>query len=263
MNDHRGNWALCEAENRAELLAYLGTSPAATSHRSADLTWVVTNVPDRDHNGVAWARLTPADADAQVAPLVEQFRMQDVPAVWHIDPASAPADLGERLTRLGCRPVGGGLCLAARLSGLAREISRFPGLTVERVLADAELTEWLAVRQAVAPEAGPFRHDVYRALAQGGRAALHFYLARVDGQPAGCAQLFLGQRAAGLYSVGVPTPFRGRGIGTALVLTPLLVARTLGYDLGVVQPPDDSVQMYEHLGFERLTMPVFGYEIGQ
>jgi GNAT superfamily N-acetyltransferase len=263
MNDARGHWALSEAENRAELLTHLGTSPAATSHRSTDLTWVVTNVPDADHNGIAWARLSAADADAQVGPLVDQFRMQALPAVWHIDPGSTPANLGERLAALGCDPIGGGFCMAARLAGLAREISRFPGLTVDRVTTDEELAAWLGVRQAVSPEAGSFRHDLYQALGVSGRAPLHLYLARVDGEPAGCAQLFLGQRAAGLYSVGVPTPFRGRGIGTALVLTPLLVARTLGYDLGVVRPPDDSLLMYEHLGFERLTMPVFGYQIGR
>lgn len=262
MKDTVDLWALREAENRAELLACASSSAAATSQHATNLLWVVTNVPSSDYNGVAWARLSKAEADVQVPALVDQFRMQDLPAVWHLDEASEPADLGRRLESLGCQPIGGGLCMAAPLASLSREIARFPGLTVERVTTADELDEWLAVRQTITAEAGPFRRDLYLGLGLEGRQPLHHYLARVDGRPAGIAELFLGQRAAGLYSVGVSPAFRGRGIGTALVLTPLLVARTLGHDLGVVRPPADSVLMYEHLGFRRVDMPVLGYEIG-
>jgi GNAT superfamily N-acetyltransferase len=118
------------------------------------------------------------------------------------------------------------------------------------------------VRLQIAPEARTMRESIYLSLGLGGRQPLHHYLARVDGEPAGVAQLFLGRRSAGLYSVGVAPAFRGRGIGTALVLTPLLVARTLGYDVGVVRPPADSRVMYEHLGFHALEPSAAGYVIG-
>lgn len=258
----RAEWPYLEAENLAERLAYLGTAPVATSHRAADLTWVVTGVPSADYNGVLWARLTPEEADIHVPSLVQQFRDQGLPAMWHVDRGSEPLDLAERLHALGCSPVGGSVVMAAELDQLAREMSRFPGLTVERATTDSELRQWLDVRRQIEPELGRQREELYLALGLGGRHPLHHYLARVDGQPAGIAQLFLGQRAAGLYSIGVAPAFRGRGIGTALVLTPLLVARTLGFDIGVVRPPADSILMYEHLGFERLTPPVSSYEIG-
>jgi GNAT superfamily N-acetyltransferase len=261
MNQENGTWGLREAENRAELLTYLGTASSATSHRATDLTWVITNIPDRDCNGVAWARLSRAEADVQISALVDQFRMHGLPAIWHLDPASEPPDLGPRLEALGCTPVGSEPCMGASLNALSREISRFPGLTVDRATTDDELDEWLAVRNTIAPEGGSFRRELYLSLGLGGRHPLHHYVARVDGQPAGCAQLFLGQRSAGLYSVGVAPAFRGRGIGTALVLTPLLVARTLGYDVGVVRPPADSILMYEHLGFGPITSPVSGYAL--
>ena len=41
-----------------------------------------------------------------------------------------------------------------------------------------------------------------------------------------------------------------------------LVARTLGYDVGVVRPPADSRVMYEHLGFNALPPSAAGYVIG-
>jgi len=265
MSSLRDAWPLLQADNQAERLAYLGTSAFATSHRGTDLTWVVTGVPSDDDNGVVWTRLTAEDADIQVPLLVEQFRDQELPALWHVDPASEPADLAPRLEALGCPLATAQVVMAAGLDSLAREMSRFPGLTVDRVVSPDDLADWIDVRGQIAPEGDAvraLRGDLYLSLGLSGRQPLHHYLARVDGEPAGVAQLFLGRRSAGLYSVGVSPAFRGRGIGTALVLTPLLVARTLGYDVGLVRPPADAEAMYTHLGFSALTPSSAGYIIG-
>jgi GNAT superfamily N-acetyltransferase len=262
MQTSRPDWPILEADNYAERLAYLGTSPLATSHRGTDLTWVVTGVVDDDYNGVIWTRLPAPDADVQVPLLVDQFRDQGLPAVWHVDASSEPADLARRLETLGCPAAPAPPPMVASLDALAREMSRFPGLTVDRVMTEDELRDWMDVRLQIAPEPRAMREAIYLSLGLGGRQPLHHYLARVDGEPAGVAQLFLGRRSAGLYSVGVAPAFRGRGIGTALVLTPLLVARTLGYDTGVVRPPADSRVMYEHLGFHALPPSAAGYVIG-
>jgi GNAT superfamily N-acetyltransferase len=262
MHTTRDDWTLLEADNQAERLAYLGTAPGATSHRSTDVTWVVTGVPADDYNGVIWTRLSAEAADLHVPLLVQQFRDQGLPAIWHVDPASEPPDLADRLRELACPPAPQQPVMAASLARLSREMSRFPGLTIDRVMTPDDLHEWMAVRAQIAPEPPTVREELYAGLGLGGRQPLHHYLARVDGAPAGVAQLFLGQRAAGLYSVGVAPAFRGRGIGTALVLTPLLVARTLGYDAGVVRPPADSQAMYAHLGFDTLIPSALGYVIG-
>lgn len=261
MSTIQTRWPELTAENEAELLAYLGTAAGATSHRATDLTWVVTGVKGDAFNGVIWTRLSPASADAQVQALVEQFRFQGLPALWRLDQATEPADLGSRLRSLGCTPVPDGLCMGAQLPALAREMSRFPGLTVDRVSSSVELAEWLDVWTETSGEPREPRGFLYDSLGFGARNPLHHYLARIDGQPAGVAELFLGQRGAGLYSLAVAPAFRGRGIGTALVLTPLLVARTLGYDVGVVNPPSDTRLMFEHLGFEAVPQPSVGYRI--
>jgi len=255
-------WSELAAENEAEMVAYLGTASGATSQRATDLTWVVTGVDHETYNGVLWTRLSPAAADIQVPFLVEQFRFQALPAIWRIDAATEPTDLGTRLEALGCPPVPEGLCMGAHLPGLAREMSRFPGLTVDRVTTPDELDAWLDIWTTTSGDARFPRGHLYASLGFAARHPLHHYLARIDGEPAGVAEMFLGQRAAGLYSLAVAPQFRGRGIGTALVLTPLLVARTHGYDTGVVRPPPESRIMFEHLGFEAVTQPSLGYRIG-
>jgi GNAT superfamily N-acetyltransferase len=261
MRSTQTSWPELAAENEAEMLAYLGTASGATSHRAADLTWVVTGVDGEAYNGVLWSRLSPASADLQVPALVEQFRFQGLPAIWRIDDATEPTDLGARLQKLGCTPVAEDLCMGAELPRLAREMSRFPGLSVDRVTTSVELGEWLDIWTGTSGEPRDPRGLLYDSLGFGARNSLHHYMARIDGQPAGVADLFLGQRGAGLYSLAVAPAFRGRGIGTALVLTPLLVARTLGYDVGVVRPSPDSRLMFEHLGFEAVPRPSIGYRI--
>lgn len=262
MPPSRNDWPQLAAANEAELLAHLGTAACATSHRAADLTWVVTGVAVETYNGVIWTRLSPTDADEQVPALVDQFRMQELPAIWRIDATTEPSDLAGRLNELGCRPVPDDVCMGAGLTSLAREMSRFPGLTVDRATTTAELDDWLDIWSAASGEPRVPRALLYQGLDVGARQPLHHYVARIDGRPAGVAELFLGQRAAGLYSLAVAPSFRGRGIGTALVLTPLMVARTLGYDVAVVHPAKETRAMFEHLGFETVPQPSIGYRIG-
>lgn len=262
MNPSRNDWPQLNTANETEFLAYLGTAASATSHRAADLTWVVTGVPVDTLNGVIWSQLSASDADTQVPALVEQFRFQGLPALWRVDAASEPADLADRLAAEGCDPLPDGVCMGARLTALAREMSRFPGLTIDRVTTPEELDEWLTVWAPMATEPRGPREALYQSLDAGVRQPLHHYVARIDGHPAGVAEMYLGQRSAGLYTLGVSPAFRGRGIGTALVLTPLLVARTLGYDVGVVRPSPETQSMLGHLGFETVPQPSIGFRIG-
>lgn len=261
MSTSLSRWPQLTAENDAELLAHLGTADGVTSHRAADLTWVVTGLDSDMYNGVVWTRLSARQADEQVPALVEQFRFQGLPAIWRIDEATEPDNLVDRLAALGCQPVPDGVCMGADLTALAREMSRFPGLTVDRVTTRRELDDWIEIWSLTSGESRGPREALYRGLDLGMRQPLHHYVARIDGRPAGVAELFLGQRAAGLYSLAVAPTFRGRGIGTALVLSPLMVARALGYDVGVVRPAPETERMFEHLGFETAPEPSIGFRI--
>jgi hypothetical protein len=138
-------WPYLEAANQAELLAYLGTSALAESHFAQDITWVITGVDSNDYNGVLWARLTSAEADARVARIVDHFHARNLPALWHIDSDSQPADLPQRLEALGCQRLKPGKGMAADLTTLASSDTPLLGLTIERVTTQEVLAAWMNV----------------------------------------------------------------------------------------------------------------------
>lgn len=257
----RHHWPYLEAKNQAELLAYLGSASCAESYHSAEITWVITGVDSNDYNGVLWARLSAVEADHHVPALIQQFRDRRLPALWHLDPASQPPDLAVRLSHLGCLRLPPGVCMAAPLHTLTGEIPTHPGLTIERVTTLVDLADWIDVWTQGDEESRTPREQLYACLGLNGSQPLRHYLARLDGQPVGVSQLFLGHHAAGLYCVAVLPPFRRCGIGSALTLTPLRDAQAAGYAIGVLGPSPEGQPMYRRLGFELFASPFVGYAL--
>jgi ribosomal protein S18 acetylase RimI-like enzyme len=78
------------------------------------------------------------------------------------------------------------------------------------------------------------------------------YLAIVDEAPASAAALFLGAGVAGIYNVGTLPEWRGKGIGAAITLQPLVEARSQGYRIGSLQSSEMGYKVYERLGFREM-----------
>ena len=76
------------------------------------------------------------------------------------------------------------------------------------------------------------------------------YLALLNGKPVGTSQLFLSRGVAGIYNVSCIPEARGRGIGTAITLAPLLEARQKGYRIGILQASSKGYGIYRRLGFQ-------------
>ncbi len=77
------------------------------------------------------------------------------------------------------------------------------------------------------------------------------YMAYLDGTPIGTSTVYYGAGVAGIYNVAVAPEARGRGIGGALTLQPLLDARRMGYRAGILQATKMGFPVYQGLGFEQ------------
>jgi len=83
----------------------------------------------------------------------------------------------------------------------------------------------------------------------GDAGAASYYLARLHGEPVATAALTLAAGVAGLFAVATIEAARGRGIGTAVTMAPLLDARARGYCVGVLQASEMGYPVYARMGF--------------
>jgi GNAT superfamily N-acetyltransferase len=244
------NWSDLEAANRAEMLAYFGTSSMVQRHLSDELGWVITGIESNDGNGVAWCRLAEANADAVITTTLQQFSNSNLPFLWLVQADSHPADLGQRLEAHGCKLMDGGVCMGADLNDLPETPGDMPGLVIERVQDEAGLADWLDVWMTLDDGIREPRQRLYASLGFAQTAALRHYLARLNARPVATAQIFLGRETAGLYCVSVLPELRRKGIGRAVVSAALRDAKALGHRWSVLGPTSESVHLYEQLGFK-------------
>ena len=128
------------------------------------------------------------------------------------------------------------------------------GLTIERV-GDAEtlpelcsticegfeMPSWLAEPTARLCAAAGFGDD----------AAAVSYAGRLDGRIVATSLVYYGAGVAGIYNVATLAACRGRGVGRAMTLAPLLDARRRGYRIGILHSSAMGLPVYRKLGFEQ------------
>ena len=76
------------------------------------------------------------------------------------------------------------------------------------------------------------------------------YLTTIDGQPVAASGVFYDAGVAGIMNVSTVKELRGKGLGAAVTLQPLLDARSMGYQVGVLESSDMGYKLYERLGFK-------------
>ena len=78
------------------------------------------------------------------------------------------------------------------------------------------------------------------------------YLGYLDGKPVSTSTVFYADGVAGIYDVATLPEARGRGLGTALTMAPLLDASQAGYRIGILQSSEMGFSVYQKMGFQHL-----------
>jgi ribosomal protein S18 acetylase RimI-like enzyme len=81
---------------------------------------------------------------------------------------------------------------------------------------------------------------------------LHSYIGYFDSQPVCTASMFLSDQIAGIYNIATLPAARGKGLGSAITLAPLLEARQMGYQIGALQSSEMGFRLYERIGFRKV-----------
>jgi GNAT superfamily N-acetyltransferase len=231
---------------------------AAAPHTAVEetprLRWLITGTPYERLNGIYWAA-----AGQSVDAALEPFRQADVPMLWHVG-ATSPVGLPALLRDAGLRAYEAEPAMVCDLGGPAARWSLPDSpddLEIRRVGTEAQLRAWVRIW---AGPASPLLCDRLVALrapsAFGVSPRAPHLLAVLDGEPVGCAAVWVGRLpgregrpVAWLEHVATRVPARRQGIGTALTRACLDLARRRAASHAALTASPSATHLYRRLGF--------------
>ena len=143
--------------------------------------------------------------------------------------------------------------MAADLAALNEEAAVPQGFTLSEVDDGDSLATWCQIMTTVSgfPDfASSAWLEMYQDIEVLDDPLWHLYLGNIGGTPVATSELFLGGGVAGIHGVTTVPEFRGRGIRTAMTLSPIIDARRRGYAIGVLFSSEMAVGIYRRLGFQ-------------
>ena len=223
--------------------------------------------------GIWRTRLAPGEVDGAIDEAIAWFAERKAPFMyWWTGPGTQPEDLGEQLAGRGLismeeqqkqlapgivQTSAGAPAMVADLDQMNEAVlDRAPrGFTIEEIRDETALYDFkkVFVETYEIPEwAGQAWVDAALRVGPGRtpwNTPWKMYLGRLNGEPVATSMLFNGGGVASVYAVGTIPSARGRGVGAAITLKPLLEARAMGYRYAVLFSTEMGVPVYERIGF--------------
>jgi len=204
-------------------------------------------------NQINAARLSPGNADSEIAATEAFLDRHGVPGMWVVGPLSEPADLGERLVRRGWVHEEDLPWMAAPISRLLGTAPQPPGgLVVDAVEEDDAQARWLSVMSEGFGMDDRGREAMSRLAAAVGYGAdrpWRRFVGSIDGRPVGSAGLMITERVAGVYNVATVPDARRLGMGAAMTAAALREGLARGYEVAVLGASARGYGVYRRMGF--------------
>jgi GNAT superfamily N-acetyltransferase len=241
-------------ESEAALVAAMAAIrwlPGAEVHAGPDVTLVAGGRPFESVNHVLAVELQGTDAaiEARIEAIDAELRAREsVPATWWIGPSTSPADLARRLRTRGFVDAEPEFGMTIHVAAAPR-----PAGTVEEVTDAAGLEAFLEVMAGAYGWSDDGRSSVwaelYRSPLIPSEAPWWHVVARRDRRPVACASLFATEGHAFVTNVGTIPAARGAGLGTAVTLAVLDIARRLGHERASLTASRMGRGVYARIGF--------------
>ncbi len=256
-------------ENLFALFRAMATLPGSERIERDDLCYHLAFPSNPMYKGVWRTQLSSNEADEAIDETLAWFKARNAPFLfWWTGPGTTPDDLGQRLVARGLismeaqidEMVPGMKFSELGAPGMVADLGRMneaaltqvpSGFTIEEVQDEAALYDFkrVLIEGYEIPE-GMAHGWVQAALGFGiGRTPWKMYLGKLNGEPVATHILFNGAGVAGVYGVATAPTARGKGIGGAITLKPLLDARDMGYRHAVLFSTEMGIHAYERIGF--------------
>ena len=231
----------------------LGRSPRVELSVGKYLTWLVTSMPDHFMTLVVCTELPTDGIDELIENTLTHFKSLNIRRLSWLTQDGVPAiGIKKYLEAHGLTfSEAFATEMAADLMALRSPIPIPNHLSIIRVEDGETLKKWIHIASigfGVPNDAEDIWYEFFE------EAACSFpfrtYLALLNGEPVATSQLFTSAGVAGIYNVTCIPEARGCGIGSAVVMTPLLEAREMGYRVGILQASSMGYKVYRRLGFQ-------------
>lgn len=239
--------------NTCDAFMRWGQALGAELHDDGEVQWFVSGVPLQLWNGVVRARFAAGDADAKIDTVLRHFAAHQVPMAWLVGPSTRPPDLGRLLEEHGLNLDSEAPGMAAHLLQTSAAAVLPPGLTIAEVGDGAALAQWIETLVVGNEFPEIMREQLMQLYERRGfrhTPSVRYFIGALDGRLVATSLLFLSAGVAGIYCVATVPSARGQGIGSAMTVAPLQIARDLGYMIGVLQSSQMGLNIYRRLGFQ-------------
>jgi len=240
-------------ENWKNYHYFLGRAPSVELSIGRHLTWLITSMPDHFMNLVICTELPQEGIETLVEEALDHFRTLNIKKLSWLAEAGVPAqEIKKHLLANGLTfRESFATEMAIDLSGLSGDNPEPVGLEIRLVNDDESLRQWIHVASVgfgVPPEMEDVWFEFFNYAAC--RTPFQTYLGLLHGKPVATSQVSNSAGVTGIYNVTSLPEVRGRGIGSALVMKPLLTARNIGMKIGVLQSSSMGYNAYRRLGFQ-------------
>jgi ribosomal protein S18 acetylase RimI-like enzyme len=237
-----------------------GSNPAEHFANEQFTRWY-TPLPHPWFNGALSSNPPVDGADPFIVETIQYFRDKGVNTfTWWMEPHLGPSDWEAALSKQGFGFSDDTPGMAVDLHELSHGTQPADGLEIRSVDDEESLHTWTKVfveGYGLPPAWEPIAFDLWLQL--GLDLPIRNYLGYLNGEPVSTSTVFYGGGAAGIYCVATLPEARGKGIGAALTLKPLLDAREMAYRIGVLQSSEMGFSVYQKLGFKHLCQIEYFY----
>jgi ribosomal protein S18 acetylase RimI-like enzyme len=243
--------ALALDANKIASGVLLSTLPNATLHDEPGILWFETGLALNAYNGVLQTNLSREALPEAISRVLTHFQARNLPFHWRPGLSSQPENIGDLLVAHGIEHEEDEPGMAADLLAIKEvDLPEVPSLQIEEVLSASQIRQWSETTFVGAPpEAIECVFIANSQLPLGPQNSVRLYLGTLAGQPVATVKLFFAAGVAYIGRVVTIPEFRRRGIGAAITLHALHVARRAGYRVAVLTASPMGIAIYRRLGF--------------
>lgn len=240
--------------NLCDFFRHLAGGNISGKHENERFIRWRTPVPHPWFNGILAKQPAAPEDESFIEESIAYFRDHQVGIfTFWMDPPQTRADWESALKKFGFGYSDTTPGMAVELNALSESALKVDGL--EFKIADDDKSAWVWTEVFTQGYGLPLGMEpsIFETWGSMGRdLPLRNYIGYLNGKPVATSCLFLGGGAAGIYSVSTLPDFRGKGIGAAMTVKPLLDAQEMGFRIGTLQSSDMGFDVYKRLGFRHL-----------